>query len=287
MDVIENDYLKVLTTPYAAAIHSIYSKKYDRVITLVLQEEKEHTTSPTYSGNMIFPFAGRIKGALFNGIQLDRNDGENSLHGGFTSRKAVFERKYQKDTEIEYGITRSAGEDCLDARREYIARYSLNGNTICIDFSMRSEKAVIADMTSHLYFNLSGEESIRNHELSIEADKVVINNTDHTAKEIIAVDNTIFDFQKPKKLKETIESPELAFSCGLNNAFILSGNSLKLSAGGIKLTGKADTTAVVVYTGGYLDNPSSYIAIEFQDIPINSKRTVTKEASRHIEFTIE
>ncbi|MBO8435688.1 MAG: hypothetical protein IAA97_01740 [Spirochaetes bacterium] len=189
---------------------------------------------------------------------------------------------------MEYRIERKAREDRIPSEREYITSFSLNGNKFEIDFSMFSAHPVIADMTSHLYFNLSGEETVKNHLLSIDAESCVINNPDHTAREIIPVDDTIFDFRTPKKLGKAIDSPLLSFSHGLNNAFILTGSrNVVLSTSDMKLTGQADTDAVVIYSGGYLFPESSFVAIEFQEIPINSRRTVTEEAHRHIEFTLE
>lgn len=288
MDMIENDHLRILCTPYCAAIHCIYSKKHGRSISLVLPSESDHATSPTYSGNTIFPFAGRIPGAFFNGLELDRNDGMNSLHGGFGPRAAIFERCSATSGRIEYRLSRKRGDDRLPVEREYRTGFSLDGNAISIDLSMEAERPVLADMTSHLYFNLSGERTIRNHMLSIDAEKCVLNNEDHTAREIIDVAGTAMDFRTPRRLSEIMDEPFLAFSHGLNNAFILGkDHAAALSADGMKLTGISDSAAVVIYTGGFLDPPSSYIAMEFQDIPVNSCRTVADRTSRHIEFIVE
>ena len=79
-----------------------------------------------------------------------------------------------------------------------------------------------------------------------------------------------------------MDSPLLAFSHGLNNAFILDGKTITLETGGIRVDLESDSPAAVVYTGGYLDRPRSYVAIEFEDIPFPETRRVTASFTRRI-----
>ncbi len=285
MDNIENDYIKLECTPYSAAIHSIYLKEINRNITLTLESEKSHSTDPSYSGNTIFPFAGRIKGAKIRDLVLDNNDNGNSLHGGKNARKAVFKKIEQTEDKITYALVREKDDDNIKAKCAYTVTFGLKENRLLIDFEMLSDKNTLSDMTSHLYFNLDQGKTIENHEMRIDSDRVVINNSDHSAKEIIEVKGTPFDFREYKELKSAIESKDLKFSNGINNAFILSGDkTVCLKGRDVELKAKSDSPAVVIYTGGYLKNRNSYVAIEFEDIPFNDTRTFTNHFRRHIEF---
>lgn len=286
MDYLENEYLAVETTACAAAVHSVYLKKAGRTVTLVLDREEDHNTDPSYSGNVIFPFAGRIKDALFNSIRLDRNDGNNSLHGGRDAHLAVFRKEAGDECSVVYSLERRRGEDNLPAHRLYTVSYTLSGSSLRIRLHMESDVPVLCDMTSHMYFNLSGEETVGRHLMRIRADRAAINNEDHTFRELIDPRGTCLDFSSFRELDEAIRAPELAFSHGLNNAYRLSGSpAAELKAGGVSLSADSDSRAAVIYTGGYLPVPSGFAAIEFQDLPTSSERQVTADFTRTISFT--
>ena len=286
MDYLENEYLAVETTACAAAVHSVYLKKAGRTVTLVLNREEDHNTDPSYSGNVIFPFAGRIKDALFNSIRLDRNDGNNSLHGGRDAHLAVFRKEAGDECSVVYSLERRRGEDNLPAHRLYTVSYTLSGSSLRIRLHMESDVPVLCDMTSHMYFNLSGEETVGRHLMRIRADRAAINNEDHTFRELIDPRGTCLDFSSFRELDEAIRAPELAFSHGLNNAYRLSGSpAVELKAGGVSLSADSDSRAAVIYTGGYLPVSSGFAAIEFQDLPASSERQVTADFTRTISFT--
>ncbi len=286
MDYLENEDLAVETTACAAAVHSVYLKKAGRTVTLVLDREEDHNTDPSYSGNVIFPFAGRIKDALFNSIRLDRNDGNNSLHGGRDAHLAVFRKEAGDECSVVYSLERRRGEDNLPAHRLYTVSYTLSGSSLRIRLHMESDIPVLCDMTSHMYFNLSGEETVGRHLMRIRADRAAINNEDHTFRELIDPRGTCLDFSSFRELDEAIRAPELAFSHGLNNAYRLAGSpAVELKAGGVSLSADSDSRAAVIYTGGYLPVPSGFAAIEFQDLPASSERQVTADFTRTISFT--
>lgn len=288
MERLENDFIILDTSPFSASVHSVFLKEAGRCVTLVLPLEVDHGKDPSYSGNTIFPFAGRIKDAHFGDTELDRNDGANSLHGGFASKNAIFSLEKKTSSSIVWALSRKAGEDRLEAERTYRCAYTLDGHDLIIDLSMDSDIPVLCDMTVHIYFNLSGEENILNHTLQMDAESVVINDRDHCPLSVMSVDGTIFDLRKPTRLEKTVKSPLLAFSEGLNNAYILDeGGQVRLSAGGITVEGSSDSKAVVVYSGGYLESPSSHIALEFEDIPFSSTRTVTDHFHRRIRFSFQ
>ena len=112
MDVIESSELAVELSSFSAAVHSVYVKRQGRYVTLRLPDEKLHSYDPSYSGNTIFPYAGRIKKAVWKGVKLDGNDGCNSLHGGFSAHEACFDLLDKSRVHALYHLYRKAGEDC-------------------------------------------------------------------------------------------------------------------------------------------------------------------------------
>ena len=286
METIESSELTVELSSFSAAVHSVYVKRQGRYVTLRLPDEKLHSYDPSYSGNTIFPYAGRIKKAVWKGVKLDGNDGCNSLHGGFSAHEACFDLLDKSRVHALYHLYRKAGEDCLPCARDYFVRYEVKDSTLLIRHSMSAALPVLCDTTCHLYFNLDGSDTVDNHFIRLESGEMVVNDSEHCGKEIIKTEGTVFDLCGGKLLGSVIHCEELSFSRGLNNAYILKeGSSLQLSAGGIKLTAASDSPAVVLYSGGYLERPFSFLAVEFQGIPINSMREEWKEYERNFAFT--
>ena len=288
MERIQNNYLTAECTIYCAALHSLRINSLSRTVSLALKDEKEHTDSPTYSGNTIFPFAGRIENGVFGTLRLDQNEGKNSLHGGRDARKAVFTLKDISRTSVTYSLKRENGEDSIPSKREYTAKFSLEENSILIEYSMRSDTPVLCDMTNHLYLNLNGDEDIRDEFIKVDADEVVINDEDNIPRRLILVQNTPFDLRTLKKLGDIIDKKELSPSKGLNNAYLLNnGKQAILQGKDIKMVATSNSEAVVIYSGGYLEKKSSFVAIEFQSVPLNAMRPVTDNFHRWIRFSFQ
>lgn len=285
MDVLDNSFMTVCTSPCNAAVHSVYIKKIDRTVTLVLPAEESHMSDPSYSGNTIFPFAGRIRGGVYGNCRFDLNDGANSLHGGSDSRKAVFSIAGKTDTCIVYTIERAAGQDGLMSGRVYTVEYSLSDNELVIVHTMKSSSPVLTDTTCHLYFNLSGENTVGRHLIRLDSDEALINDEEHCAVKTVSLDGSALDLRDGCLLEEVCSAPCLGFSRGLNNAYILKkGSAVHLSAGGLSLEASSDSPAVVIYSGGFLEKPSSFIALEFQSVPLNECRTESSDYVRHMRF---
>ncbi len=285
MDVLDNSFMTVCTSPCNAAVHSVYIKKIDRTVTLVLPAEESHMSDPSYSGNTIFPFAGRIRGGVYGNCRFDLNDGANSLHGGSDSRKAVFSIAGKTDTCIVYTIERAAGQDGLMSGRVYTVEYSLSDNELVIVHTMKSSSPVLTDTTCHLYFNLSGEKTVGRHLIRLDSDEALINDEEHCAVKTVSLDGSALDLRAGCLLEDVCSAPCLGFSRGLNNAYILKkGSAVHLSAGGLSLEASSDSPAVVIYSGGFLEKPSSFIALEFQSVPLNECRTESSDYVRHMRF---
>ncbi len=285
MHRLESNTITVLTSAVSGSVHSIIYKPLERELTLKLSSENEHKTDSSYSGSTIFPYSGRIAYALFDGILLDRNDGINSLHGGSAARDAVYETVDYATSFVKYRTVRKKGDDNLNSFRVYTVTYSLHGSELIITHEMESDVPVLTDTTCHLYFNLSGEKTIFNHAIKVSEDAVVLNNPDHTAQKLIKTSGGVFDLNQSKKLGEICTLPQLSFSCGLNNAYrLVNDKLLVLESDDLIMEATSDSAAVVLYSGGYLKEPSSHIAVEFEDLPFNENRTVTDRYKRSFTY---
>ena len=153
-------------------------------------------------------------------------------------------------------------------------------------FNLNIKQLIYLTKFVFVYFNFDGSSTVGNHFIRLESDEMVVNDSEHCGKEIIKTGGTAFDLSDGKLLASVIHSDELSSSRGLNNAYLLKkGSSLQLSAGGLMLFAVSDSPAAVLYSGGYLIHPFSFLAVEFQGIPINSMRGERKGYERNMAFT--
>lgn len=131
--------------------------------------------------------------------------------------------------------------------------------------------------------------------LMINANNVMLNHNDHLPKEMISVSGTPFDFRTPVSLSENLRPDKLcdpvygnqiSIAHGYNHAYLLTKPDLRRKHRGVKhyeglknactltdpfserkLSIVTDAPAMVLYSGGFLPEPSLYIALEAQDIP--------------------
>lgn len=266
MDILDGRRFSIALTPYAAALHEIFDKQLGRALNLVLGSEEAHLFDPSYSGNTVGAYAGRIRDCVLviDGVsyQLDANDGVNSIHGGFHSLRRLWTLKEKRSNALLYETRLSHLEDGLPGNRLFTSRYILRDDGLELLLCAQSDRPTYFNLTNHTYFCLGSSGCELDDLLQIEADEVVVNDEAHLPLEIISVKDTPFDFRSARKIGEGITGcKELAFSKGLNNAFLLKG-PITLSSADASLRIESDAPSAVIYSGGYLEKPSSAIAIE-------------------------
>ena len=139
--------------------------------------------------------------------------------------------------------------------------------------------------------NLSGLKQL----LMINANNVMLNQRNHLPLEMISVSGTPFDFRTPVSLSEMLPKDDICdpifreqflTAQGYNHAYLLAKPDLRRKFRGVKhyeslknacsltdplskrkLSLMTDAPAIVLYSGGFLSEPSLYIALEAQDIP--------------------
>ncbi len=289
MDFLENDYIKVGTSENGASICSFCIKELKRNIVLSLKSEEEYLTSTTYSCSIIGMYAGRVENAVLqidNQVyQLDKNEGKHSLHGGVAGLSHKRWKKIQQsEKSITYQTSVKALEDGLPGERCITCTYQLEDRKIKILLKAESSEKTHINLTNHLYLNLSGEKTITNHLLTIPSSKVYLNNEEHIIEDEFTTSETTLDFNIGRKIGNT--------AIKLNNPYILTDNYALLETKDLQVRVSSNAKALVVYGGFYLPTPCSHIALEFQDIPINSRMDETeyftgKMFNRYIEIEVK
>jgi len=159
-------------------------------------------------GALMGRYVNRIGGARFTldgtEYQLPVTEGKNTLHGG----KRTFDKYTWRELEHGEGsegprvvLEHSSpdGDQGFPGKFDLRVTYTLTAkNELCIDYFATTDKPTVANLTNHVYFNLSGEGTgnIFDHEMVIFADAFtpVLPDLLPTG-EIQAVTGTPFDFR--------------------------------------------------------------------------------------------
>lgn len=216
----------------------------------------------TYSGAIVGRHAGRIGNAEFalNGKQykLAMVDGPNHHHGGLEGFSHKLWDVEADGEKLMCRYTSPDGEEGYPGTLTITVTYEWTGDTtLQLTLDAVCDKDTIASFTHHGYWNLSGEDTIGNHQYLVHAPAVVMGD-EHTLPtgELAKVGGTGFDFRSARTLDHQF----------LDHTFPVPGEGMRelgsLSSNDLKLTVSSTLPALHIYTG-----VGSHAALEAQFIP--------------------
>lgn len=179
-------------------------------IVLGFESLDEYATNPRYFGALIGRHANRIAGGKFslNGVdyQLPQNNGTNHLHGGFRGfDKRVWTAK-DDDNVLHLNYFSKDGEEGYPGNLNAFVDYTLLDNELRIDYRATTDRDTIVNLTNHSYFNLHGEGTILDHELTLNADHFTpVSEELIPTGEIKSLAGTPMDFRKGKAIGSDIK----------------------------------------------------------------------------------
>jgi len=224
-----------------------------------------YETNPYFLGVVIGRTSGRTKGAMleFNDqkIQLEKNDGNNHLHGGNKGLAKRIWQVTQMNNSLVFKYVSPDGEDDYPGEVEFKVSYTLEeNNQLVIEYWAKPDAATPINLTNHTYFNLSGNKkrNILNHRLSISSS--IFYELDEESIPVRLTDvqrRPCFDFRKGRVLSEVMADGDEQISLvggGLDHPFIFDHSieeKVFLSEPISRRTLQVKTTdpAVVVYSG--------------------------------------
>lgn len=252
-------------------------------IILSFENIEDYFTDNSYIGSTVGRFANRIAKAQFSfkdvTYYLDKNDGNNSNHGGFNGfHSKIFDTRIDGDKLI-LSYESPDGESGFPGNLSFSVTYSFSDDhALQIEYSAVSDKETIFNPTNHAYFNLSGKnETILNHELKIFADSYLETNDEFIPTgRILPVTGTAFDFRDYQKIAHLMMQKNEIIK-GYNTYFISNSDkslkhltTLKDPVSGTTLNVASTMPGVQIYTGDYLSGthkPFAGIALEAQFYP--------------------
>lgn len=276
---ISNGKMSFSVTDYGCILTSILlpDERYGNVdMVLGYSTLAGYTTGTSSFGAIVGRFANRIGKSKFSidgtEYQLDANNGDNCLHGGFYRYDKMVWSSSIVSTKNGLGVcfTRTSRdmEQGFPGTVKYEITYTLNKeNQIILKYKAETDKSTPINITNHSYFNLAGCGSVENHVLQmncpsyIPVDKALI----PTGK-IQSVKGTAFDFLKPKKIGDDLKSVGAgydhcfvteSYTPDMTNAFCGEMKQVAdvfepVSGRGMKVY--SNQIGVQFYTGNFLNN---------------------------------
>lgn len=228
----------------------------------------EHTSG--YLGALIGRYGNRIGKGRFpldgKMLQLELNDGNNHLHGGFKGFNYFIWDAQIVDGGVCFSRVSPDGEGNYPGNLSVKCTYTFSDDCqLKLHYEAETDKLTVCNLTNHSYFNLSGHNSgtIVNHEVQILADKfTVVDAESIPTGELRPVEGTCFDFRKPVVIAEGLkcDCEQLRNTGGYDHNFVLSDEpGMRKAASvygpdtGIVMDVYTDQPGVQLYIGNFLD----------------------------------
>jgi aldose 1-epimerase len=227
-------------------------------------------------GGIVGRYANRIAKGSFTlagkTYSLPVNDPPNHLHGGVR----CFDRVVWSATELRSAAAvrirlfylSKDGEEGYPGNLSVTVTYSLTEkNELQIEYSAKTDKPTLVNLTNHSYFNLAGagSGSVLKQELFINANQFTpINAFSIPTGQFLGVRSTPFDFTKPVAIGSRINDndAQLLLGKGYDHNFVLNkkANELGLAArladraSGRQMEVFTTEPGIQLYTGNWLDS---------------------------------
>lgn len=299
--ILDNGWMSISVLNYGAVITRIKvpDKNGDKFnCVLNYADYSNYYENPLFLGAVIGPVAGRIAAGTFEldgtSYQLEKNEGDNHLHGGFSGYHKQFYQvetaiNEQEDQLILYLINHQTKG--YPGKIDFSVTYSLDcNNSFKILYQAKANAKTIFNPTNHTYFNLNPRtESVKNHSLKINAEKVqeIKQGTLPTGHLLnLTVEGNQRLQLQGGRLEETFndEHEQLTLgSQGIDLAYLINTDSpegaiLENEETGIMIKLTTSEESIVVYTGNKLPNQTflaengwlskhSGVTLETQNLP--------------------
>jgi aldose 1-epimerase len=229
--------------------------------------------SSPYFGCLVGRYGNRIANGRFSldgkTYQLATNNGPNTLHGGLKGFDKVLWKAIPTVTTngpaLELTYESVDGEEGYPGTLTVRATYTLTRqNELRLDYSAKTDKPTVVNLTQHSYFNLAGKGEILDHELMIPADKFTpVNERLIPTGELRSLDGSPFDFRKPTAIGARIhqKDKQLEYGKGYDHNYVVNkaAGELTLAArvheptSGRVLEIWSTEPGVQFYSGNFLD----------------------------------
>ncbi len=199
-------------------------------VVLGFEDLNDYATRNPYFGALIGRYANRIAGGrlVVDGVahHLNRNEGENTLHGG---QDGLGKRLWRAEVEnggpergqvLALHLVSPDGDQGFPGELAVCVRYSLpDAKSWEVHYEARSSQPTLVNLTQHSYFNLSGQGFALGHVLTMPARQIDAVGPGLIPTGALAVAGTPFDFRQPQAIGARLADahPQLALGGGYDH----------------------------------------------------------------------
>ncbi|MEE4542794.1 aldose epimerase family protein [Streptomyces sp. V4-01] len=205
---------------YGAILHAL--RVPDRAgraesVVLSLPDTAAYAAGRAYLGAVVGRYANRIAAGRFTldgqTHTLPVNDRGQTLHGGPDGfHRRVWQARPLPDGALRLSLHSPDGDMGFPGALEASVTYSLDDEgTLALDFTARTDRATVVNLTNHAYFTLAGagHGDVLGHTLRVDADRflpVTAEAIPYGPPQDVA--GTPFDFTAPRALGDGIDDPD-------------------------------------------------------------------------------
>lgn len=232
-----------------------------------------YLTNSPYFGALIGRYGNRIANGKFSldgkEYTLPQNNNGNTLHGGDKGYdKVVWTARpiqISSGPALELTYVSKDGEEGFPGTLTVKAVYAVTEkNELVCEFTAKTDKHTVCNLTHHSYFNLRGSGDILDHVVWIDADKFTPTDKNLIPTgELRPVDGTPFDFRKPTRVGARIndDNDQMKAANGYDQNWVLNKKPGEFSlaaivtepATGRKMSVYTTSPGIQFYTGNFLD----------------------------------
>ena len=246
--VIRAGGLAVSVLTLGAAVCSI---EYNgRPVALGYGTAQEYLDCESRAGAIIGRVAGRVAHARFSlggrEYPLAANDGENQLHGGPQSfDKRRWSAEVQCANRIRFALLSREGDNGYPGALAAAVSYSVDNDTLRINFEAEASADTPFAPTSHIYFNLGGTPDILGTHLAVNAQQYQPLDAAGLPQGAPAPTAGDYDFSELRPIGRDYD-----------DCFLLAGKQAAMAEdGGVGVAMRTDFPALMLYTGAGLSAP--------------------------------
>lgn len=224
-----------------------------------------------FFGAFIGRHGNRIGQAKFdlNGTtyELEKNDGENNLHGGTPGYHHVMYEAKTSENSVTFSRVSPDMEQGYPGNLDVSVTYTLtDDNELKITYDTKSDKDTLCNLTNHSYFNLKGHDggTITDHIVTLKANAFTGTSDDLIPDgTLVDVTDTPMDFRQGRTIATDIDCdyPPIVLAGGYDHNFVLDKPEgvfekiaeVKEETSGRVMEVYTDLPGVQLYTGNFID----------------------------------
>jgi len=258
--------------PLGASIHRFEVRQADGTwldIVLGHRDLDAYRTDTSCLGSTLGRCASRITDARFTldgrTYALDANEPPNCRHGGVAGFHALdWTVEARTDSAVTLSLTSPDGDQGFPGELRATATYALLDGGLQVAYTAVTDAPTVVSLTTHPYFNLSGEGSgdTDEHLLTVHADAFTPTRADGIPTgDLRSVTGTAADFRSGRHLGEARVAAcaeGIARNDGFDHNFVVNGSGMREHASlvgpsGLSVAVLSDQPCLQVYGGDHFD----------------------------------